>query len=92
MYQDDFRALTRAIPFVPFRVFLSNGETYVVRHPDMILVTPGTVHIAVPTPDGPPDAVGAARIVSLMHVVKVEMLSIPVGTAPGVSVPDSDHP
>ena len=35
-------------PFQPFRVFLSDGATYVVRHPEMILVTRREVVIALP--------------------------------------------
>ena len=37
-------------PFVPFRVFLSDGATYEVRQPEMILVTRREVVIAMPKP------------------------------------------
>jgi hypothetical protein len=71
---EDMRALTRAAPFRPFRVYLTNGETYDIHHPDMLLATLGAVHIAAPTPGGPPNDGGSVRIVSLVHIVKIEYL------------------
>ena len=37
-------------PFEPFRVCLSDGATYEVRHPEMMLVTRRQVIIALPRP------------------------------------------
>jgi hypothetical protein len=37
-------------PFQPFRVFLSDGATYDVRQPEMILVLQREVIIALPKP------------------------------------------
>jgi hypothetical protein len=69
---EDIRGLMRATPFQPFRVYLTNGETYDIHHPDMLLATLGAVHIAAPTP-GTNDY-GSVRIVSLVHIVKIEYL------------------
>ena len=74
---EDIRTLTRATPFRPFRVYLTNGETYDVHHPDMILATLGEAHIAAPTPGGPLNDGGSVRIVSLVHIVKIEYLPPP---------------
>jgi hypothetical protein len=83
---DDIRQLTRAQPFRPFRVFLTNGETYDIRHPDLILATLGAAHIAAPEPDGPPDQLGSVRIVSLVHILKIEYLPAP-SSQPGANGP-----
>ena len=77
MRREDILSLTRAQPFQPFRVFLTNGETYDVRHPDLILATLGAVHIAAPAPGQSPDGLGSARIVSLVHIMKIEPLPLP---------------
>jgi hypothetical protein len=74
---EDMRALTRATPFRPFRVFLTNGEAYDIHHPDMLLATLGAAHIAAPGPGDPPDLAGSVRIVSLVHIVKIEYLPPP---------------
>jgi len=74
MRVEDIRQLTRAQPFKPFRVFLSNGESFDIRHPDLILATLGSVHIAAPSPDSTPEDPGSVRIVSLYHIQKIEFL------------------
>jgi hypothetical protein len=42
----------RREPFEPFRVFISDGKAYEVRHPEMILVSRREVVIAVPADEG----------------------------------------
>ncbi len=56
----DLRELTRKVPFVPFRIEISNGETYDVRHPDMILATPTTIAVV--------DRKNRMRIFAMEHV------------------------
>ncbi len=77
MRLDDIRALTRASPFRAFRVYLTTGETYDVHHPDMLLATLEAVHIAAPSPGAPSNDFGSVRIVSLVHIVKIEFLPPP---------------
>jgi hypothetical protein len=80
MSHNNIRGLTRA---VPFRAFLTGGETFDIRHPDMIIATPGAAHIAVPAASGPADAAERVAIVSLVHIQKVEYL--PVALSPGAA-------
>jgi hypothetical protein len=68
---DDIRVLMRA---TPFRVYLTTGETYDVHHPDMLLATLEAVHIAAPSPGAVGNDFGSVRIVSLVHLVKIEYL------------------
>lgn len=86
MRLEDMRQLTRAQPFRPFRVFLTNGEAYDIRHPDLILATLGTAHIAAPSPDATPDDPDSVRIVSFVHIVKIEYLPTP-SPQPGANGP-----
>lgn len=39
-------------PFKPFRIHLSDGSSYEVRHPEMALVTQATIAIAVDLANG----------------------------------------
>jgi len=61
-------------PFIPFRVFLSDGSSYEIQHPDQALVTTWSVEIGVP--EQHPESRIYQRIAhcSLLHVVKVEKL------------------
>ena len=81
MRREDILSLTKAVPFQPFRVYVSNGETFDVHHPDMILATPGAVHIGFPAPGSAADAVDQVRIVSLYHIQKIETLPTPAAPA-----------
>jgi len=74
---EDIRSLTRKAPFQPFRVFLTNGQTFDIFHPDMILATPGTAHISVAADDGPDRMKDQVVIVSLYHIQKIEPLPSP---------------
>ncbi|MGL4423867.1 MAG: hypothetical protein ACRCZF_24645, partial [Gemmataceae bacterium] len=79
MRMEDIRRLTRAIPFVPFRVFLTNGENYDIWHPDMISVSLGAAGIASSGMTSVGDAAESIRLVSLIHIVKIEQLQTPHG-------------
>ena len=56
-------------PFEPFRVRLSSGDAYEVRHPEMALLLRNGIYVAVPNGgDLPENAVWS----SLLHVAAVE--------------------
>lgn len=71
MSPEDLIAFTRRQPFEPFRVVLTDGATYEIRHPDMILPTRRTVTIGIPA--GPGQEIAERSITAAMiHVVRVE--------------------
>ena len=67
------RDLLRQRPFRPFRVVMSSGEAYEVRHPEMAWVTKNDLFIGIDVADDglPVDA----RMCPLFHVATVEPLS-----------------
>ena len=71
MLQTDLIKLTRKVPFEPFRLTLTNGENYTIRHPDMIMPTPGSAFIGIPT-SGQPDLTMDWVIVALNQILKFE--------------------
>lgn len=78
MRLEDIRTLTRAQPFQPFRIHITNGDWCDITHPDMLVSTPGSVCVAVPDPNHPlSDGGGSFRIHSLYHLHTVEMLPPP---------------
>ena len=74
MSQDEIYSLTRSMPFVPFRVTVSNGEEYDVYHPDMIMPTPDSVFVARSNANDPDKGLRGV-FVSMLHIVKIEKLS-----------------
>ena len=74
MRSDDLLQKLKKQPFVPFRVFLSDGSQYDVRHPELAIVTRRTVVIGVPGSDGPEGPMDKTVDCSLMHVTRLEQL------------------
>jgi hypothetical protein len=67
------RTLLTQRPFKPFRLVMSSGEQYDVRHPEMAMLTRTDLLVGVnETKDGVP---AEFRICSLLHVATVEPLS-----------------
>jgi hypothetical protein len=73
MRQSDVLEHTRRQPFEPFRIILSDGRAYDVRHPDMCIAAPSSLYVGV---DEPAAGGEAAKVdhVSLFHVVRFEPL------------------
>lgn len=69
-----FRDLLRQRPFRPFRIVMSSGESYEVRHPEMAWVTKNDIFVGIDVAD---DGVPAdARICPMFHVATVEPLAL----------------
>ncbi|WP_165228178.1 hypothetical protein [Aquisphaera insulae] len=65
-----FRELLTQRPFKPFRLVISSGQSYEVRHPEMALLTRTSILVGVDMAD---DGVPAEfKICSLLHVTAIE--------------------
>jgi hypothetical protein len=68
-----FRQLLGERPFRPFRLIMSSGESYEVRHPELAMLTRTDLLVGIDESD---DGVPAEfRICSLLHVATIEPLS-----------------
>jgi hypothetical protein len=74
MRPDDINKVLRRQPFQPFRVHLSNGQTFEIRHPELALVGRSTMVIGLPAPDLPPTTYDLFEIIALMHINRLEPL------------------
>ena len=74
MTVETFRQLLRQQPFKPFRIVMSSGESYEVRHPEMAMLTRSDLLVGVgESRHGVP---AEFRICSLLHVATVEPLRV----------------
>jgi hypothetical protein len=71
MTPEALRAELRRQPFMPLRIHLTDGKSYDVRHPEMVLVKQRELYIGTETSPGSGVA-GECDLVSLLHVVRVE--------------------
>jgi hypothetical protein len=65
-----------ATPFQPFRVVLTDGQSYDVKHPDFVLTTRRTAVIGVKKSDEQP-FFDRYHVVSLLHIVRLEPVEAP---------------
>src|SRR5260221_6969533 len=71
-----FAAINRQ-PFHPFRLHLSDGAVYDVRHPEFCLVGIRTTEVVIPPPDDTEGSEKSFRIDNL-HITQLEQLPMPV--------------
>ena len=70
MRTDEIRAHRRRQPFRPIRVYVSDGASYDVRHPEMMFVTRSEVVIAMdPGDDQIPER---SAYLDPVHITRIE--------------------
>ena len=80
MRRDELIEALRASPFRPFRLHVSDGTTYDVRHPEMLMVMLGSAIVGILESSENGDAEGAypqierSTTVDLLHVTQIEQL------------------
>lgn len=70
----DILQLVRARPFQPFRVSISDGTEFDVRHPELAIVGRSVVVIGIPGPDGPNGPVERFVNCALVHITRTELI------------------
>jgi len=68
-----FRELLTNRPFKPFRLVMSSGQTYEVRHPEMAWLTRSDILVGIDQTED--DIPAEFKICSLLHVTTIEPLS-----------------
>jgi hypothetical protein len=69
MPSDELRDMLRQQPFIPFRIHLSDGRLFDVRHREMVWVGR---HVAVMGIFGPDGYLDRHETIALVHVVSLE--------------------
>ena len=64
-------------PFQPFRLVMSSGKAYEVRHPQMAFLSKTSLYVGVDVEDEIP---ADFRICSLLHVTTIEPVNAPSET------------
>jgi hypothetical protein len=73
MPPEDIKAKLRQRPFVPFRVILTDGTVYEVRHPELLLL--GKRSAVIGLTGDPADTIYDRSVtVALLHITRIEPL------------------
>jgi hypothetical protein len=67
----DLMQLLRSQPFVPFRIQVSDGTAYEIRHPELVMVGLRSVSIGIPGANQPQPVYERVETVLLADVVKL---------------------
>jgi hypothetical protein len=84
MTEQELQAAARRQPFEPFRLILTTGTTYDVRHPDLIMVGRRSAVIGV-TSDPNRKIYDHTIKVDLLHIVGIEELPVSPPSSNGPS-------
>jgi hypothetical protein len=76
VHHEDLRRLLEAQPFRPFRVTLTTGRIYEIRHPEFALLTHRLLRISVPDAVSNYDSPTGEEFigVAVVHIVQYEYL------------------
>ena len=76
MGPDDLNELTRARPFMPFRIHLTGGTTYDITNPEFISVGRRVAAVGVRRDPNSP-YFDAPVFVALVHIIRIEPIIEP---------------
>ena len=86
MSPNDIRDETRGEPFVPKRIYVSDGSQYDIFHPDMCMILLASIVVGIKG-DTPPGIYEQAVRIDCRHMTRI--LPLPVTSAPGQNGPGS---
>jgi hypothetical protein len=66
-------------PFQPFRIYLTDGKTYDIKHPELLMAGERILVVGLPRAGIDGLVIDSFDTVALMHVVRLE--PIPLATA-----------
>ncbi len=81
MRSDELRDHLRKRPFLPFRLILTDGRTFEVRHPELAVVGQSTVAVGLARRGDPESHHDRSATIPLVDVLRIE----PVGSSPAPS-------
>jgi len=85
MAPKDLEEAVRRRPFAPFRITLTEGSTYEVRHPELCMVGRRAVVVGVLSPGRPDQRFDYSVTIDLVHIVKLEPVDLTAQSSPSQS-------
>ena len=76
MRSDDIRNFLNKRPFQPFRITLTDGLSYDVRHPELVMVGRSEIAVGLPAPEESEPVFDRFVTVSLIQILQLEPLEL----------------
>ena len=74
MAPEELATALRRQPFVPFRITLTEGSNYDIRHPELCMAGRHSAVIGITAPDDPDRLFERSVTVDLIHIVRLETI------------------
>ena len=71
---EEITNLLKRTPFEPFGIYMSDGSSYPVRHPDQVIVTPRAVYVGIGV-NGPKSIAQNVVICDIIHITRLGPLT-----------------
>ena len=81
MRPDDLLEYVRKQPFQPFRMHLTDGNSYDIRHPEIVKVFDSQAHIYFHVNDDPYQKTLRYEGIALFHINNIEFMPRPAPTS-----------
>ena len=85
MFPNDLLDYLQAVPFAPFRIHMTDGTMYEIRHPELVKVEPTKARVYFPKDDVPHSLVLRKESIALLHINRLAPISQPAPTAQQVA-------
>lgn len=72
---EELRDVLRRKPFQPFRLFVTDGSTFDIRHPELCVPGARSVFIGTPAPGQIEPIYDRFAIVDLVHITRLEPIA-----------------
>jgi hypothetical protein len=76
MRPEAIRDLLRREPFAPFRIYVSDGGVFEIRHPEMAMLTQRELLVALPQDNGAGRIPSDYQILALLHITRLEPINV----------------
>jgi hypothetical protein len=84
MTRSDLLKRVKERPFVPFRLVLTEGTAYEVKHPEQVMVARDSAVVGLPSQPAE-EFFESTVLVDLFHIVRLEPLPAQAAAGSGVS-------
>lgn len=74
MVAEELRATLKQQPFEPFRIVMTDGESYEIRHPDLLMVGRRTAIVGL-TGEASQEYFERSAKVDLAHIIRIEPIA-----------------
>ena len=72
MRRNELAEALRTRPFRPFKIHVSDGAIYEVRHPELVHLTRHSALVCTQVDDQPPVFIERFHLVDLLHITQLE--------------------